>query len=166
MLTEIWIRQAQALWDKFTLQWLTFEKIISSSTPRAIQTTEYIFPNRDFEIVDALKAKSSGDWEWKLKKDVYTDDYLNNKYWFIPPNGESYTMVEDRAVRWMNQFLHDNTALKRVAIVSHDFAIKCLLIHFFQIPNTFIDNLKIGNTCQYIFEITEEGKPTLFHWNI
>jgi len=42
---------------------LVFDKIVSSSTPRAIQTTENSFPNREFDIVDALKAKSSGDWE-------------------------------------------------------------------------------------------------------
>ncbi len=166
LLTESWIQQAINLWKKFNEQWLVFDKIISSSTPRAIQTTENTFPNREFDIVDALKAKSSGDWEWKLKKEVYTPEYLNDVYWFIPPNGESYVMVEERAVKWINKFLLENKELNRVAIVSHDFAIKCLFLHFFQIPHSFVESLKIDNVGQFILEINTDNKVKLLHWNV
>lgn len=166
MLTDAWIEQSRNLWKKLSKQWLIFDKIVSSSTPRAIQTTENIFPGRQFDIVDAIKAKSSGDWEWKLKNEVYTPEYLNDVYWFIPPNGESYAMIEEKVSKWMNTFLEENKDLSRAAVVSHDFAIKCLFLYYFEVPHSYVENLKIDNVGQFIIEIQYNRKPKLLHWNI
>ena len=63
MLTENGIRQAVELGEKFKNEDMQFDAIISSSTPRSIQTAEYIFPDSDITITDSMRAKSSGDWE-------------------------------------------------------------------------------------------------------
>lgn len=63
MLAEIGIRQAIALGEKFQNDQIQFDAIISSSTPRAIQTAGYIFPDSEITITDSMRAKSSGDWE-------------------------------------------------------------------------------------------------------
>jgi broad specificity phosphatase PhoE len=75
-------------------------------------------------------------------------------------------MVEERAVKWINEFLLENKDLNRVAIVSHDFAIKCLFLHFFQIPHSFVESLKIDNVGQFIVEVKKDGDIKLLHWNI
>ena len=165
MLAEIGIRQAIALGEKFQNDQIQFDAIISSSTPRAIQTAGYIFPDSEITITDSMRAKSSGDWEWKKKIDVYTDEYHRDVYWFIPPNGESYAMVNTRATEWFNAYIWDHPELRRIAIVSHDFAIKCMLSYFFDIPHSHIEDFRIGNAGQLIVEVTTDKSIKLIHWN-
>jgi len=165
MLSERGITQAMLLWEAFKNREIEFDSIVASSTPRAIQTAELIFPWKEITKVEAIKAKSSGIWEGKKKVDVYTEEYLNDVYSFVPPGGESYAMVNERATKWFYDFLKKNAHLQRVAVVSHDFAMKCLFCHFLDIPGSHIEDLKIDNVGQTIVHIQENGRIKLLKWN-
>lgn len=164
-LTSNWINKAIELGRRFLNDNTTFDCVISSSTPRAVETAKYIFPEIDIMITDKLRAKSSGDWEWKLKSEVFTEEYLHNIYDFIPPWGESYSMVSERSLGWFYDFVKNNYDKNKVAVISHDFAIKCLFCHFFQVPGKLIEKLKINNLWQMIIELDINWWIKLLHWN-
>ncbi len=83
----------------------------------------------------------------------------------MPPGGESYASVNNRAKIWYDNFIENNAHLEKVAVISHDFAIKCLFCNFFEIPWKYIESLKINNIGQMIIEISESKKVKLIHWN-
>ncbi len=164
MLNDRWVIQCRDLRDLFIKENTIFDVIVSSTTPRAVQSAEIMFPWREIILAQGLRAKSSGEWEGKLKTEVFTQEYLNNIYDFVPPSWESYSMVNDRAKKWYYDFTKKNAHLDRIAVVSHDFAMKCLFCHFFEIPWKYIESLKINNVGQMIIEVNEK-KIKLIHWN-
>ncbi len=162
-LIEKGIEQSKKLGTYFQEHGTRFVRIYSSQVIRAVHTTKFIFgDDAQFEQIEALRPKSSGDWEGRPKTEVYTEEYLNNKYTFTPPGGESYTMVEERATEWLQSIVGQYSDDDKIAVVTHDFVIKALFCNLLDVKRSNVDRLKLYTTSFSVFGLN----PTkLFSWN-
>lgn len=84
---------------------------VSSPLSRATETMQLVrdglgLPREDFRRDDQLTELSFGDWEGSTIALLHQNDPVriaqreHDKFHFVPPNGESYQMVEARMKRW------------------------------------------------------------------
>lgn len=82
-------------------------QFISSPLSRATETMEIVRANagldpKDYALEPLLREVSYGDWERRTLEELAVDSEREiakravNKWGFIPPNGESYSMLSDR----------------------------------------------------------------------
>ena len=97
---------------------------VSSPLLRATETMEWVrdglgLPRDDFRREPQLIELSFGDWEGATIALLHQNDPVriaqreHDKYHFVPPNGESYQMVEARMKRWYDALTGD------VVVTSH-----------------------------------------------
>ena len=97
---------------------------LSSPLLRATETMEWVrdglgLPRDDFRREPQLIELSFGDWEGATIALLHQNDPVriaqreHDKYHFVPPNGESYQMVEARMKRWYDALTGD------VVVTSH-----------------------------------------------
>ena len=77
------------------------KRIYCSPEKRALQSAELASQklNVSLEILDSLRERNWGDWEgkpWNEIKEVLDKFDLEERYNFIPPNGESWKQMESR----------------------------------------------------------------------
>ena len=94
---------------------------VSSPLMRATETMELVrdglgLPRDDFKREPQLIELSFGDWEGATIALLHQNDPVriaqreHDKYHFVPPNGESYRMVEARMKRWYEGLTGDVVA--------------------------------------------------------
>jgi alpha-ribazole phosphatase len=117
------------------------EKIISSN-----KTNHYQSDARLIEI-------NFGDWEMKkwddidrIEFDKWAADFVNQKI----PNGESFTNLNTRVNKFINDLLQHN--YKTVAIVTHSGVIRCFLSRFNNIPLDETMNIEVGFSSLHILK--------------
>lgn len=97
---------------------------VSSPLLRATETMAWVrdglgLPRDDFRREPELIELSFGDWEGATIALLHQNDPVriaqreHDKYHFVPPNGESYQMVEARMKRWYDALTGD------VVVTSH-----------------------------------------------
>ncbi|MCW5695086.1 MAG: histidine phosphatase family protein [Pseudolabrys sp.] len=97
---------------------------LSSPLLRASETMEWVrdalgLPREGFKREPQLIELSFGDWEGATIALLHQNDPVriaqreHDKYHFVPPNGESYQMVEARMKRWYDSLSGD------VVVTSH-----------------------------------------------
>ena len=128
------IDQAQALGDYLKKLTIPFDYFYCSTTTRAQKTLEYCFPSQEYIVTDELLEVNQGDWEGKLKDEIYgREDVvlgLKQDNWnFVPGDlrkGESQYHVAQRMKTWITAVArkHKN---KRVIAFTHGSSIKFLL---------------------------------------
>lgn len=100
--------------------------VIASPLKRAVRTAEAICSQlgRDparLRTDDQLMEISFGRWEGMTNEAIAATDpgnwqrFEQDRWSFVPPGGESYALMADRARRW----LFDNAATKEIIVVSH-----------------------------------------------
>jgi alpha-ribazole phosphatase len=135
-----------------------FDFIFSSTYKRAMQTA-YNAIGENFFLVDDLREYSAGDWIGKSRSEIITDSvklemgHMNNN--FLPPNGESLSMVERRASQWLeNTILYSDTIAGlyeingkpiKIALFTHGMVIKTLLHYVMNFDKSLIWKIKINN---------------------
>jgi broad specificity phosphatase PhoE len=104
-------RQARALGVFLKSQGISFNAIYSSPLDRAKQTAlaicqELNISEEKLEYSDALMEMSQGQWEGRLRSEIYTPDLLNaidrSQPDFHAPAGESQRQVEYRIIEFIN----------------------------------------------------------------
>ena len=131
-LTKLGEKQASVLAQK--VKGYAYEKIYSSSSLRARQTSEIIWPNRHEEIIylDDLKEIYLGPWEGQLYSDIAKRDPVSHDHFFKEPHlfllegAENFNDLTKRAIKIVDKIYSENKG-RLVALVGHGAFIKALL---------------------------------------
>ncbi|MFV0363347.1 MAG: histidine phosphatase family protein [Suipraeoptans sp.] len=99
---------------------------------------------------EELQELSQGDWEGKLRFEIYTPEQLteinSNQWLFTPPNGESQKEVEERMLAFISSEILSEHTEGNFLIVGHGIAFKCLLRGILDISSQMAYKLSIDNT--------------------
>lgn len=134
---------------------IMFDKIFCSIANRTRQTLDLILSqanitNNSIIYSEELQELSQGDWEGKLRSEIYTPEQLaeinSNQWLFTPPNGESQKEVEERMLAFISSEILDRHTEGNFLIVGHGIAFKCLLRGILGISSQMAYKLSIDNT--------------------
>jgi broad specificity phosphatase PhoE len=134
-LTERGTAQAKHLGRWLAQTSPTIDRVVSSTAVRAQQTARYSIeqtdiPLRRIETFTVLEELDQGDWENRIRAEVYTVDALKvlqaDSWHFAPPGGESQAMVFERGRRWMEEEVLSGPA-GHTWVFTHGLFIKLLL---------------------------------------
>ncbi|HAS46744.1 MAG TPA: hypothetical protein DCS93_40040 [Microscillaceae bacterium] len=157
-LTEKGIQQAKKLGERLATTAVKLDVVAASSAVRAYDTAKIMCEraNLDFDQVlvsDELQELSQGDWEGKVRKEIYTPQMLSqinsNNWLHKAPNGESQKEVEERMFGWMEKHvfpLNDPDQAVHCAIVTHGNAIRCLFRKIMNSTPSMTHRIKLDNT--------------------
>lgn len=151
---------------------ITFDRVYSSSLLRTVQTTRTMLEamgesERKFPRVDAIIEQKTPGWRGLRVKDVFTPEvmlYMRSKgAQFVPPDGESFSMVQRRVSNWLeDEILCNDEILSaeqsiRIAIVGHGIATKCLMRHIMGFDEQYIWKMTLENTSVSRFRFNHTG---------
>jgi 2,3-bisphosphoglycerate-dependent phosphoglycerate mutase len=161
-LTEKGIAQANFLGHRFRNENIHFDKIFSSTYPRAKATAEIVRKVVGYKpeliLTDALREYNPGSFKGKSRAEIYADfktmqsmAYLNMGFLF--PGGESYMQVERRAAT----FIEDNIIYNKdilaeaekkelnIAVFTHGMTAKTIIRYIAGCDQSFMWKIRIGN---------------------
>ena len=157
-LTNNGIVQARTLGNRLRKEGLEFDVIYTSPAIRTQQTARYCLEVMDKSIHDVnleydIIELTHGDWEGKLKKEIYSRqevrEGLDQDNWnYVPGDkikGESQAMVAKRMKGWLERIVEKHTSSK-VLVFSHGLAIKYLLTDLFNLDKPTAYKMPIDNT--------------------
>lgn len=171
-LTERGIRQAELLGIRLKAEGVKFDRVYSSSMIRTVQTTENMLAamgdgDRSFPRVDALIEQQMPGWRGVLADDVMTPEmvaYMRGKgSHFVPPEGESFRMVQRRVAGWLedeiiyNEELVSTSQSLKIAVIGHGAAGRCLFHYIMGFDEVLIGRLAIENCSISRFVFNREG---------
>jgi len=163
------------LWDKTKI---SFDIVFASPYERAFKTAEiatkdilqYANPQYIVEIPE-LREYDAGKWIGASRKETLTQsvkyrmNVLNHS--FLPPNGESQSMVERRASEWLEKTILYNQIMStwyqnkqsplQIALFSHGMTIKCLLHYVLGFDKSLTWKISIDNTSVSKLSFDDEG---------
>lgn len=137
-LSDFGERQAETLGNELKRKKISFDNLYSSPTIRANQTAKIVadivgFPSDKILNSETLHEISQGDWENKLKKEIYTPEMtasINANNWqFSAPNGESQQQVGNRMYNFVYQNFINGKDLSldtSIGLFTHGTSIKSL----------------------------------------
>lgn len=134
---------------------IQFEKVYCSIANRTRQTLDLILSQAQITsnpiiYSEELQELSQGDWEGKLRSEIYTPEQLSeinsNQWLFTPPNGESQKGVEERMLAFISSEILEKHIEGNFLIVGHGIAFKCLLRGILDISSQMAYKLSIDNT--------------------
>ena len=82
---------------------------------------------------------------------------------FVPPQGESYRIVQRRFAGWLeDEILYNEDLISKqesitVAVVGHGAATQCLLHYIMGFDESFIGKIRLDNTSVSRFRFDHEG---------
>lgn len=134
-LTERGFEQAESLSKHFNQQSMVFDYVYSSDLKRAYSTALHAVQHQDFiafEMVDLLREKTCGDYDGKLKSELFAHIELGkhrNDPDYKLPNGESFLCVVKRAEEFIEQHVKGTQKDKKnILVVSHAVTTRALLV--------------------------------------
>jgi broad specificity phosphatase PhoE len=164
-LTEKGKEQARRLGLRLLKRGERFDYVYASSYDRALETARLACDNnQEIIVVPDIREYDAGDWTGASRSSTMTDavkakmNYMNQA--FLPPNGESFTMVERRASAWVeNEILYNPKMIEQanyrkvnklpmlnIGCFSHGMTIKCLLQYVTGFDRGFTWKVQIDNT--------------------
>ena len=171
-LTDAGIAQARSLGERLRREEVRFDRIYSSSLTRTVQTTEAMLegmgePGRVFTRVDALIEQQIPGWRGVPTSEAFTPETLAYMWakgpHFVPPEGESYRMVQRRVAGWLedeiiyNRDLVESEQDLKVALVGHGAAGRCLFQYIMGFDYRFIMRIALDNCSISRFLFNREG---------
>lgn len=151
-LTDKGKEQAKALGTH--LKSLEFDAYYTSDVIRTQQTARYFFEARGtlYQRITrdhCLTEQSQGDWEGKIRTEIYTPEIKSQFGWtFIPGDkikGESQQQVAARMVCWIKEKANEHPN-QRIAIFSHGLAIRYLVADLLNLNRKTAYTIPIDNT--------------------
>jgi broad specificity phosphatase PhoE len=161
-LTKLGKRQAELLGERIKKEKLQFDAVFSSPYKRAYDTAA-IAVQQGILVEPRLREYDAGDWTGVSRKETITVKHqltmsaLNHN--FLPPNGESLSMVERRASEWLEYCILYNAEMQKaseeaqangrvltIAAFSHGMTIKTLLHYVMGFDKNFTWKVSISNT--------------------
>ena len=164
--------QAEALGRRLRDDDVTFDKVYSSTLIRAIQTTETMLKakgegDRQFPRVEAIIEQQLPGWRGLPASEVMTAElvaYMRGKgAHFVPPEGESFRMVERRFATWLeDEIIYNEELVSKeqnltVAVIGHGAATQCLFHYILGFDEKFIGRMPLQNTSISRFRFDHEG---------
>ncbi|MBM7645725.1 putative phosphoglycerate mutase [Scopulibacillus daqui] len=131
----------EAAWLSQRLSGENINLIISSPSPRTLETAEIIRADRDIKIIqdEHFLEMDAGDWEGRkideIKQEYPEKSYLfwHQPHLFISKNGEDFYQVRERVLPRLKYLLNQYQD-KNLLIVSHPVVLKVLLSYFEKRP--------------------------------
>jgi broad specificity phosphatase PhoE len=111
-------RLASVLPEPDSLPWIVSPMSRTRETAELARAAIGLPPER-YGMDDRLKELTFGEWEGKTWQELRAVDddavnaRFNDKWGFVPPDGESYAMLRDRIAGWLETIRQD------VVVVSH-----------------------------------------------
>lgn len=148
-------KQALEIGERLKESNIQFEKVFCSIANRTRQTLDLILSQAQITsnpiiYSEELQELSQGDWEGKLRSDIYTSEQLveinSNQWLFTPPNGESQKDVEERMLAFISSEILSKYTEGNFLIVGHGIAFKCLLRGILDISSQMAYKQSIDNT--------------------
>ena len=171
-LTDRGFVQARRLGERLKREGRKFDRVYSSSLVRAVQTTETMLEamgegDRPFPRVDALVEQRMPGWRGLRVEEVHTPElvaYIRTKAsHFVPPEGESYRMVQRRVSGWIEDEIVYNEEVVAseqsltVAVVGHGAATKCLMHYLMGFDEGLIMRIALANCSITRFRFDKSG---------
>ncbi len=176
-LSEAGIVQARRLGNRLKNAEVKFDRVYSSKAERAYDTACIVSKIVGYSLdrivlSEDLLELDQGDWEGKLRCDIYSLDVLakiNSDNWnFKPPNGESQRDVEERMMKWVQENLLYHYKEELIAgVFTHGLAIKCFLrgimsfdpkiTYKIDLENTSITRLKYSEKGWHLITVNDAG---------
>ena len=113
-------------------------KVYSSKEIRAVQSGELLAEaiTIPFETIEGLQERNWGDFSgksWEEVRKVLDPMNLEERYKYIPPNGESWEVFENRLISSIESLLQKHKD-ENIIIVTHGGAIRALMPHLLNTP--------------------------------
>ncbi len=106
-------------------------EVYSSPLKRAVETATIAFPGRELRLDPRLKEIDFGEFEGKTQAENEAHPawatWYGDPYERRAPGGESYAMLRERAVAWMDEVVASGAP--HVVAVTHSGTIQMLLAH-------------------------------------
>lgn len=130
-------KQLRALGERLNIEGISFDELHSSPILRCRQSIEEMlcvinFPYNKVNYNYNLVERSQGDWEGRLRSEIYTPEMLdrinNENPNFCPPNGESQNDCIKRFNRWARKFVDEydkKNERKDIGIIGHRNMTQC-----------------------------------------
>jgi probable phosphoglycerate mutase len=130
--------ELQADWLHEALKEVEFDGIYTSSSQRAVRTTEIISRQQKSPIVkvDQLREMYLGEWEGKRQSDLLKSEphefqsFWHTPHLFQPTTGESFLEVQDRVIDKLKQIHRNHYSDSPLLIVTHTVVVKVLMAYF------------------------------------
>ena len=145
--------------------------IYSSSSARALHTAQIMGKSHGLKPVSTpdLREINYGDWEGR-KRGEMRDKYpeIHRQFQIDPmlvtiPGGESFKQVTQRVISVFNDATGENEG-KTLALVSHSFPLKILVVYALGEPYFIWNRFGIGNASISIIQVND-GVPRLITLN-
>jgi|CXWL01.1.fsa_nt_gi broad specificity phosphatase PhoE len=138
--------------------------LCSSKEVRAIQSGEIISEVLELELetIDGLQERNWGDFSgkpWTEVQAILDPMTLEERYTFVPPNGESWKQFEDRLVKVISELAEKHKG-ETIVVVTHGGAIRALMPYLLTAPKEESFKHNPDNASLTIFS-TEEGVRSL-----
>ncbi len=171
-LTPKGFKQARLLGGRLRDDGINFDRVYSSSLLRTVQTTQTMLeamgePEREFPRIDAIIEQRADGWTGQRTSDVLTPEllsYMRTKAaQFVPPDGESFKMVQRRVSNWLeDEILYNRDLISteqslRIAIIGHGIATKCLMSYIMGFDEHYIWKMSLENTSVSRFRFNHAG---------
>jgi probable phosphoglycerate mutase len=139
--------------------------IYSSDLKRAVETAQIIGKELNLNVSPdkRLREIDFGPWEGKKNKDVllkYPKEYttwLQKSYKFKIDGAETLMEVQNRTMSFVNETLDKNPD-KNILIVSHNVAIKSMILGILNIGIVSYNNISLDNVSLTIIEFGDYNK--------
>lgn len=136
-LTDLGIRQAHLLGERFLAEEVFFDEVYSSPAERTLSGAKislpYIgFPFEKVVVCDELQEIDQGDWTGKNRFEIYTPEVISemerNHWTFKAPNGESQEEVAERIESFMERHVYGRAEEDlKIGLYGHGMAIRAHL---------------------------------------
>lgn len=151
-----------------SLRKITFDRIYSSDTQRAVETMKIALPGCEAELVPELREIGVGSLSgipYAECKTQYGEAYrqMLAKRDFSPMGGESLQMQYERVSLFMKR-MEQLEGCKSVAVFCHEGTIKCMLAYVLGVmfPSSA---LSIDNSACSVFRLKGDHWA-LYQWNV
>jgi probable phosphoglycerate mutase len=153
-LSELGDQQAKQVGENFRENEIKFEKVYCSPAVRTKETLQIILnetslSDNPIEYSDDLQELSQGEWEGRLREEIYTPERLaeinSNQWLFKAPGGESQKEVEERMLHFIEHNILNQYSTGKFLIIGHGIAFKCLLRGILEITTQVAYKLLIEN---------------------
>ena len=160
-LNDIGIEQMKNTAEK--LKSFSPDKIYSSQEVRAKGSAEIIAKEIGIgvEIIDGIQERNWGDFsgrKWEEVQKILEPMALEERYLYLPPNGESWKDFEARLIQTINNLLAKNKG-KTIVIISHMGGIRALMPYLLGVSREESFKYNMDNASITIFD-HENGKFT------
>ncbi|EKD99656.1 MAG: Phosphoglycerate mutase [uncultured bacterium] len=154
-LTPTGIKQVELVGER--LKTLGLEKLYASNEYRALQSADIIgkICNLDITPLEGMEERNWGEFSgkpWSDVKVVLDPLTLDQRFNYIPPNGESWKTVEERLITAVKKAVELNPK-KTVGIVTHAGSIRALIPFLLKVPREESFKYDPKNTSITIVEI-------------